>query len=145
MTDPNENHDPVAEIGPRIMAAVFGITFGGIGLSVMGFMWGQEPGFGDPPVFFKVFATLIAIPFVAFGAMALYGAFTGKGMNPGSQLEALQKRFGKDREIGSDPPDASPQYTCPNCSAPLSGRDEVSPHGDVKCSHCNAWFNVHGK
>ena len=34
---------------------------------------------------------------------------------------------------------------CPHCLEGLDPRTPVSPHGDVKCGHCHAWFNVHGR
>jgi uncharacterized Zn finger protein (UPF0148 family) len=34
-------------------------------------------------------------------------------------------------------------YVCPHCAAPLQGKVDVSPSGDVKCPFCNSWFNVH--
>ena len=43
-----------------MLGAVFGIVFGGIGISVIGFLW-TVSGFGEPPFFFKVFGSLIAL------------------------------------------------------------------------------------
>ena len=34
---------------------------------------------------------------------------------------------------------------CPHCAEPLGPSAAVSPHGDVKCVRCRAWFNVHGR
>jgi DNA-directed RNA polymerase subunit RPC12/RpoP len=35
-------------------------------------------------------------------------------------------------------------YSCPHCGAPLAVGESISPHGDVKCAHCDCWFNIHG-
>lgn len=34
------------------------------------------------------------------------------------------------------------RWNCPNCAAALSRGNEVSPSGDVKCLHCDSWYNV---
>ena len=72
MPMPNDQQTRAASIAGRAILVVFGITFGGIGLAVIGFLWTQS-GFGEPPTFFKIFGTLIALPFIAFGAMFLIG------------------------------------------------------------------------
>ncbi len=118
--------------GPiRILAAVFGIVFGGIGLSVIGFMW-TATGFHEPPLFFKVFASFIALAFVAVGGTFLFGAFKAKGP-PSSTTIAEQPAAAP-----------GPGYTCPACGARLDAHAEVSPKGDVKCGYCRKWFNIHG-
>ncbi|HVE59795.1 MAG TPA: hypothetical protein VNB22_23485 [Pyrinomonadaceae bacterium] len=37
----------------------------------------------------------------------------------------------------------SRNYQCKNCGAALGEKADVSPSGDVKCSYCNKWFNIH--
>lgn len=34
-------------------------------------------------------------------------------------------------------------YNCNHCHAVLQSPDDISPSGDVKCHHCNQWFNVY--
>jgi len=115
---------------PRFLAAVFGFVFGGIGLSVIGFMWTVR-GFGEPPLFFKLFASFIALAFVAVGGTFLFGAL--KGQAPPSGPAA------------TEPPSApGTGYLCPACGARLGEDADVSPKGDVKCGYCRKWFNIHG-
>ena len=117
--------------GPaRFLGAVFGFVFGGIGLTVLGFLW-TERGFGEPPLFFKLFGSFIAVAFVAVGGTFLMTALKGPTPPPG-------------------PADAEPStapgtgYTCPACGARLGEDADVSPKGDVKCGYCRKWFNIHG-
>ncbi len=118
--------------GARLVGAVFGCVFAGIGITVLGFLWLQPFGsFGAPPLFFRVFASFVAIPFVAIGSFIAYFSITGLGLQKSSWVGSASVSA----KQGS--------YTCPNCNAPLSGQFEVSPHGDVKCGHCNGWFNIH--
>ncbi len=103
-------------------------------MSVIVFLWSQPFGeFGAPPLFFRVFGSLVALPFVAIGGTAAYNAVTGKSVGLAGPGKASAK--GSPTGVG---------YQCPSCGAPLPSDAEVSPHGDVKCSHCNRWFNVHG-
>jgi hypothetical protein len=37
----------------------------------------------------------------------------------------------------------SRNYQCKNCGAALGEKADVSPSGDVKCTYCNKWFNIH--
>jgi len=143
--DPNLR--PV-EFAGRAMAVIIGITFGGIGLAVMGFLW-TEHGFGEPPTFFKIFGTLIALPFVGIGVIALLGGLGMKSFAPKSPGQSLSERLKETRGESSEPPTDSAGrptgYTCPHCGAPLGSSSNASPHGDVKCGHCETWFNIYGK
>ena len=127
---------PTIPSGPgRFIGALFGSVFGGIGLTLLGFLW-SERGFGEPPLFFKLFGSFIAIAFAAFGGMLIFGAIKGAPSPP--------------RSVPADPlsPDATsgaePGYKCPACGARLREGAEVSPKGDVKCGYCKQWFNIHG-
>jgi hypothetical protein len=110
-------------------------------------MWTAE-GFGAPPLVFRVFATFIAIAFVAMGGATAYSA--------GRALAGGQVDFGhpersapfEDQQfednIGQESQrTAQVGYACPGCGAPLGRGADVSPHGDVKCAHCGRWYNVH--
>jgi hypothetical protein len=114
-----------------------GFVFAGIGLTVLVFMWGTpSDSFGAPPLFFRIFASFIAIAFVGvggtIGVTALRG---GRGMS----LSAGAPPGG----AATVPPVSPAGYTCPNCGAPLGEKADVSPSGDVKCPFCGRWFNVH--
>ena len=119
--------------GPgRIIAAVFGFVFGGIGLTVLGSLWGER-GFGEPPLFFKLFGSFIAIAFVAVGGITLFAAIKGP--------PALPENTGAASDATSH---AGSGYQCPACAARLGEGADVSPKGDVKCDYCKQWFNIHG-
>jgi hypothetical protein len=113
-----------------MLGAVFGFVFGGIGLTVIGFLW-SERGFGEPPLVFKLFGSFIALAFVAVGATFFMSAIKGQPPQSGN---------------APAPPPAAPGtgYLCPACGARLGQDADVSPKGDVKCGYCRKWFNIHG-
>ena len=135
------------------MPAIFGrfvaLVFGAIGATIIISLWTAD-GFGEPPLFFKIVGSLIASLFVFIGVS---GGILGKGMGSAGgpqdvtgtlqQLSKMQQesRRGADRnpETGS----SGGGYACTNCGATLQGDAEVSPSGDVKCSYCERWFNIH--
>ncbi|QDU07929.1 hypothetical protein [Gimesia aquarii] len=119
--------------GARFIGAIVGCVFAGVGLTVLGFLWSQPfGGFHSPPLFFRIFGSFVAIPFVAIGSFTAYKAITSKGILPKSNV---METTSTNTKRGT--------YTCPKCNAPLSDNIEVSPHGDVKCGYCNSWFNIH--
>jgi hypothetical protein len=144
--DPVRRHLQAQTKGQAILGIVFGLVFFGIGISVMAFVW-TESGFGAPPLFFRIFATLIAIPFVVVGGMAAYGSIQAlRGSHAGAdQMASLLQQSGQPSTADDESAKLRPSvsYTCPACGAPLARGAEVSPHGDVKCAHCGGWFNVH--
>jgi DNA-directed RNA polymerase subunit RPC12/RpoP len=115
----------------RFLGVIFGLVFAGIGLSVIGMLWTQR-GFGEPPVFAKIFGSLVAVPFVAVGATLVFSVIRGRA--PGSSLESA----------GAEQGAAAAGYACPGCGARLGDAADVSPKGDVKCPYCRQWFNIHG-
>ena len=144
MTQQEQQQDPLRNMpgagAARFVGAVMGFVFAGIGVTVLVFMWGAPFGeFGSPPLFFRIFASFIAVAFVAIGGtsgvMALWGG--GEFASPTNRM----------RDVGAPrSPQAVPAggYKCPNCGAPLGEKADVSPSGDVKCTFCGRWFNVHG-
>jgi len=117
---------------------IFGACFGGIGITVIAFLWGSSWNeLHSPPLVFRVFGTFIAIPFVVVGATAIFG-----------KVPNVAERAAAFREAGideSETSNAAPRpgkLKCPNCGSSPS-QAEVSPHGDVKCDHCSRWYNVH--
>jgi hypothetical protein len=127
----------------RLVAGVFGFVFGGIGLTVLIFLWAAPvDDFGSPPLVFRVFGSFIAIAFVAFGGAMLYGALSGRGMVARRTLANGATTFGQ-APAPSGPAAPAGGYQCPNCGAPLSDDADVSPMGDVKCAFCKTWFNIH--
>jgi DNA-directed RNA polymerase subunit RPC12/RpoP len=127
----------------RIVPGVFGFAFAGIGLTVLAFLWGTPFNtFGSPPLFFRIFGSFIALCFVAAGGSTLFAAIAG-GRAFGQKLP-----YDKLQELGmesrSTEPLSSPvNYSCSNCGAQLADQSDVSPLGDVKCSFCRQWFNIH--
>lgn len=137
----DNDHAHVAKAGlgvARFVGGVFGFVFAGIGLTVLVFLWSAS-GFGEPPLFFRIFGSFIAIAFVAFGGAMLYGVITGRAMATAARPPSVP--------TGKPGPTAAPTtgYQCPNCGAPLAQGADVSPMGDVKCPFCQTWFNVHGR
>jgi hypothetical protein len=126
--------------GPaRFLGAVVGFVFAGIGVTVLVFMWAAPFGeFGSPPLFFRIFASFIAIAFVGFGGTIGVTALRARGRFPAAP-DASGPRAGS--APGPVPPAGG--YTCPNCGAPLGEQADVSPSGDVKCPFCGRWFNIH--
>ena len=144
-SDSSPMRNPISQVtGPaRFVGAVFGLVFFGVGLTVIIFMWSQSfDGFDSPPLFFRVFASFIALAFVAMGGTLAYGSIFGGGtMGRVSELadEAIRQR---EAELGQNA--AAPAgYVCPNCGAALGEKADVSPLGDVKCPFCGTWFNIH--
>lgn len=128
-----------------LLARIMGVCVGGIGLTVLAFLWGSSwNSFHSPPLFFRIFGTFIAIPFVGFGI----SAFFLKASNASDRVAALRDQLKDLKESGvlDDPasgkPPAPGKLKCPNCGS-SPGEAEVSPHGDVKCDHCGRWYNVH--
>ena len=127
-----------AAAGARFIGAVFGIVFFGIGLTVLVFMWTASFGeFGSPPLFFRIFASFIAIAFVAVGGtIAASSIFGGKMMSMVASPDATATTSSPSPQTG---------YVCPNCGASLGEKADVSPLGDAKCPFCGTWFNIHGR
>lgn len=141
MSDDRNGMDPT-EIVPRIVGGVFGFAFLGIGLTVLGFLWSAPFGeFGSPPLFFRLFGSFIAVVFVAVGGAIAFGSIFGKM----DKINQVRHRMGRRRGTPDVPSGARSDmgYTCTSCGAPLASNADVSPHGDVKCTHCDRWFNIH--
>jgi hypothetical protein len=137
----NDPRNPPVPAAGRFVGAVVGFVFAGIGVTVLVFMWATpRDDFHSPPIFFRIFASFIAIAFVAVGG--------------GIGVSALRARAGGGTPVSSTavtpspPAPAAPSasaagYNCPNCGAALGAGADVSPSGDVKCAFCGRWFNVH--
>ena len=140
MTDPSPQRPPQLPglAAGRFIAGVFGLAFAGIGLTVIIALW--SGGMGDAPSFFRIVGSFIALVFIAFGGTMAYGAITGGG------LMARQRANDSAAATTSSRNSTTPAgYACPYCGAGLASNVEVSPMGDVKCSFCGRWFNVHGR
>jgi DNA-directed RNA polymerase subunit RPC12/RpoP len=126
----------------RFVGGVFGFVFAGIGVTVLVFMW-RAPfdDFHSPPLFFRVFASFIAIAFVAIGGGIGFAAIRGgKG---GGDTPVAPGVAASSTPPSTTAPSTAASYRCPHCSAPLGDRADVSPSGDVKCTFCGRWFNIH--
>jgi len=121
----------------RFLIGAFAIVFGGVGPTLLVFMWSAgRDEFGAPPTFFRIIASFIAFGFIAVSATMLYSAIRG-GADIEDRLSSLP-----DTPLQSTP---SVGYSCPSCGASLGEQADVSPMGDVKCTFCGRWFNVHQK
>lgn len=133
-------------IAGRVIGGVFGFVFAGIGVTVISSMWFGEMG-EDAPTFIKIFASFIALAFVAMGGTLAISAIFARGLMGLAEgmIDQMRKVQEAQGSTPAKPVTAGPgNYICPNCAASLT-RADVSPLGDVKCSFCGSWFNVHGK
>ncbi len=129
----------------KFVGGAMGLIFAGIGLTVLVFIWSASfEEFGSPPLFFRVFASFIALAFVIIGGSVFGGTIMGIKAG-GKIMQSMESVEQKDssREVSEASHPTS--YTCARCGAPLGEGVEVSLHGDVKCSYCSAWFNIHIK
>ena len=131
--------------GARFVAAVFGFVFAGIGLTVIAFLWGAPFGDWDsPPLFFRIFGSLIAVAFVAMGGTMGVAALRNK-LTPMARGAVPGQPGGRGTPgpLAEGGTAANGSYRCPNCAATLGSGTDVSPSGDVKCAFCGRWFNIH--
>jgi hypothetical protein len=140
--DPKKSIDRIG----KFVGGAMGLIFAGIGLTVLIFLWANPFGeFDSPPLFFRVFASFIALSFVIIGGsiflMSIMVVKVGNNILQ-SINEAKEQEESSTDEAGVNTPT---YYTCQHCGAPLGKGVEVSPRGDVKCVYCNAWFNIYGK
>ena len=147
MVDPEQFEPSHDSGGGRIVGAVFGLIFLGIGLTVIVFLWGAPFGeFGSPPLFFRIMGSFIALAFVTMGGGTAYAAITGKPRKHMIRQFAARRRELMRANRETPPrPSVKDGYSCGNCGAALDSSADVSPHGDVKCAHCGRWFNVHAR
>ena len=132
---------PVVPLTARILGAVFGFAFAGIGLTVLGFLWFGDDGFGSPPLIFKLVGSFIATVFVAMGGTMGFSALAFQGKSLAAPAPSIPTHS---TSVTSPHSNFAPgHYTCPHCAAPLASGVEASPHGDIKCPFCGAWFNIH--
>jgi hypothetical protein len=130
---------PPANGAGRFIGGVFGVAFAGIGLTVVISLWAG--GMGDPPTFFKLIGSFMGLLFVAVGGALAFSAITGRGMmSPPRAPDGTMTAT-----ASSSPATPGGGYTCPHCGGGLDRGADVSPMGDVKCSFCGRWFNVHGR
>jgi hypothetical protein len=131
------NNDPGRGLG-RLVGTVIGLVFAGIGLTVLIFVWAAPFGeFGSPPLFFRIFASFIAIAFIAVGGGGAFASFKAR-------VPIFPAATVTPPPASASTPSTSPAgYVCPHCGAALGDRTEVSPSGDAKCAFCGRWFNIH--
>jgi len=119
----------------------------GVGLTLLMFLWSQPfDGFHSPPLFFRILGSFVGLFFIFIGV----GFFIGPVGNSNrmkaamkQHKEMLEELETEQGDLDSDDAPSSMNYQCSTCGAPLGTGDDVSPHGDVKCTHCGKWFNIH--
>jgi hypothetical protein len=125
---------------PPLFLLIFVSVFGFIGLAVLIFLWSApRDGFGAPPLLFRVVGSGIAIAFMALGFGLPWTALRRRAPGPETESEQVHPGTG----TPGDPLTASKGYRCHHCGAALDRTAEVSPSGDVKCSYCMKWWNIH--
>ena len=129
----------------RIVFGVFGFAFAGIGITILGFLWLTPfDQFGSPPLFFRIVGSFIALVFVAMGRTTFVAAILGKRLQPsGADFDQFNATKMEDAANAPAAPLSPFNYCCSNCGAKLGKESDVSPLGDVKCTFCNQWFNIH--
>jgi DNA-directed RNA polymerase subunit RPC12/RpoP len=127
---------PPAKAPPRLFLFVFFGLFGCVGLAVLIFLWSPSDSFSGPPLIFKVVGSFIAMMFMVMGFGMPISAIN-------ASRKSSQAGFA-DSEDGSAADTTQPAgYRCPHCGAGLGHEQEVSPSGDVKCTYCKRWWNIH--
>lgn len=141
-SNPHQNNMPESVV--KFIFGTFGLIFGGVGVTVLIFLWSQSFNeFGSPPLFFRIFGSFIALAFVLFGGGACFAAIFGGRMVKDRLLSITPSE--QDQSTPEEKqPNRSLNYICPHCGAPLGSGIGVSPHGDVNCTFCKSWFNIHG-
>lgn len=115
----------------------------GVGLLSLCFVWTLPA-----PIFFKLFGSLVSGFFILHGWtwLTLAGRRSGGAAGHLRDLVEVARSLQSQR---SDPPSTAPPpakgYQCAQCGAVLDQNADVSPSGDVKCSYCQRWFNIHGR
>src|SRR5687768_9693523 len=75
----------------RFIGGIFGLVFAGIGITVIISMWFGEMG-EDVPTFARIFASFIALAFVAMGGtLAATSFFISGMMNPQHLIEQARR------------------------------------------------------
>lgn len=122
----------------KVFMSFFGLIFGAIGLIVLAFLWivpaGENNGFGNPPLVFKLFASCIALAFVGFSALwvtMLWKFFPAiQTRHPlFEQLRAFHPGYMQTIHKHSTP------TACPSCGAKFVLEEDNYP---ATCSFCGS-------
>lgn len=128
----------------RYIGGFVSCIFGCIGVAVILFLWSQPHGqFGSPPVFFRVFGSFIGLVFVVVGFGNTIKMISGSPVDRSGRFNRMGRR--PNRFDNGRPRNQTANWDCPNCGSPLSDDNEISPSGDVKCLHCESWYNVNAR
>jgi hypothetical protein len=123
-----------------IFMMLFISMFGFVGVAVLIFLWApSSDGFGAPPLFFRMFGSLIAIAFMAMGFGLPISALLARSESASATADPADTAVSQ-----SSSSESQAGYRCPHCGAGLGQGEEVSPKGDVKCNYCQKWWNIHG-
>lgn len=125
----------------RVIPMLFGLIFAAIGVTVIVSLWSRDGDF--PPLVFRMVGSLISLAFVVMGGGLAISAMVGKVSQSGKASRGAPGSRGARAVRRTDRADLGVGYTCSHCGAPLAREADVSPLGDVRCSHCGGWFNIH--
>jgi len=81
---------------------------------------------------------IIPIIFIAF----LYYFFKPLSLH-NNVFKQVEKSFELHEKMLNAKLKQQQDYACNHCNAILQSPDDISPSGDVKCHHCDQWFNVY--
>ena len=139
----SEGHEVEFGAGERVFGGLFMMIPLGISILVLVHLWTQR-GFHEPPLFFKLFGSLIAMSFVLVGLGGMSRAFSGKMKLRRPTLRSRGRRS-EPADERQDAPERRSGYrraACPSCGGAFGKGADVSPSGDLKCGYCGSWFNI---
>ncbi|WP_437188138.1 hypothetical protein SH668x_001568 [Planctomicrobium sp. SH668] len=103
----------------------------GLSTTLIVFIWSGV--FGPVHVFFKIVGTWIGICAISVTVGMIANSMRIVSQSPASSQPAMP-HGGQSQ---------SPRYHCEHCSAKLDKESTVSPLGDIQCTYCGKWFNIH--
>jgi len=130
----------------RLILGLFGFAFAGCGIAVLRMLWLPPANRFDLfDVVSKIIFSISALVFfLAFGVVLLFLAIFCKfGPATRADFDKFNQTEAEGLPNDSAAPSSPVNYSCSHCGATLMNQADVLPLGDVKCSFCHKWFNIH--